>query len=48
MANQSIVICTNVFKNKEEAVFRSVFTEKWLELINQLEKNNGQLKYGKY
>lgn len=42
MANNTKVVCKNVFKNKDEAAFKKMFTLKWIELINQFEKSKGQ------
>lgn len=42
MANEITVICTNIFKNKDKEAFTEAFTLKWIELINQYEKNKGQ------
>lgn len=38
MANNAKIICKNVFKNYDKAAF----TLKWIELINQYEKNKGK------
>ena len=38
MANESKVICTNVFKNKDQASFIRSFNLKWIELVNKLVK----------
>ena len=42
MANDAKVVCKNVFKNCDKAVFTKAFTLKWIELINQYEKNKGR------
>lgn len=42
MANNTKVVCKNVFKNKDEVAFKKMFTQKWIELINQFEKSKGQ------
>ena len=42
MANNTKVVCKNVFKNKDEAAFKKMFTLKWIELINQFEKSKEQ------
>lgn len=34
-------ICKNVFLNGENTTSKSQFTQKWIELINRLEKNKG-------
>lgn len=39
MANETQVICKNVFKNDNPAAFKRDFNKKWLELINQREKS---------
>ena len=36
------VVCKNVFKNCDKAAFTKAFTLKWIELINQYEKNKGR------
>lgn len=41
MANSVKVVCKNVFKNKDEAALKRAFNAKWVELINQFEKNKG-------
>ena len=42
MANDAKVVCKNVFKNCYKAAFTKAFTLKWIELINQYEKNKGR------
>ena len=42
MANNTKVICKNVFKNNDKAAFTKTFNLKWIELINQFEKSKGQ------
>ena len=42
MANDAKVVCKNVFKNCDKAAFTKAFTLKWIELINQYEKNKGR------
>lgn len=32
------IICKNVFKNSDNKTIRTAFTQKFIELINQLEK----------
>ena len=41
MANneKSKNICSSVFKSGESTTTKNQFTRKWIELINQLEKN---------
>lgn len=39
MANVTKVICKNVFKNDDKVIFRKMFTLKWVELINLIEKS---------
>lgn len=41
MANneQQQTICKSVFKSGENTTSKSQFTQKWIELINRLEKN---------
>lgn len=39
MAKEIQTICKNVFKSGNEKTFREEFTKKWIELINQAEKN---------
>lgn len=33
------VICTNIFKNSKEQKLKEEFNKKWVELINECEKN---------
>ena len=42
MANDAKVVCKNFFKNFDKAEFTKAFTLKWIELINQYEKNKGR------
>ncbi len=42
MANNIKVVCRNVFKNHDKAVFTKAYTLKWMELINQYEQNKGR------
>ena len=42
MSNDTKVICKNVFQNTDKAILRKEFTLKWIELINQYEKNKGK------
>lgn len=39
MANDVKIICKNVFKNYDKVAVAKAFTVKWVELINQYEKN---------
>jgi len=39
MANKAEIVCKNVFKNRDKTIFCEVFTLKWIELINQIEKS---------
>lgn len=41
MANNTQVICKNVFKNDNKETFTKEFHLKWIELINRYEKNKG-------
>ena len=43
MANneKSKNICSSVFKSGKNTTTKSQFTQKWIELINKLEKNKG-------
>lgn len=34
-------ICTSIFKNKEHQDIKKQFTQKWVEIINKMEKNRG-------
>lgn len=43
MANDTKVICKNVFLNTDKAILKKVFTSKWVELINQYEKSKGKI-----
>ena len=40
MANDTNIVCKNVFKNCDKAALATAFTLKWVELINQYEKIN--------
>ena len=42
MANDTNIVCKNVFKNCDRSAFTKAFTLKWIELINQYEKNKGK------
>ena len=48
MANDAKVVCKNVFKNCDKAAFTKAFTLKWIELINQYEKNKHETDAGFY
>jgi len=37
--NESIPICKSVFKNGENSTTEQAFTDKWVQLINTLEKS---------
>lgn len=39
MANDVKIVCRNVFKNCDKVAVARAFTIKWVELINQYEKN---------
>ena len=41
MANDTKIVCRNVFKTKEKAAFTKEYTRKWIELINEFERNKG-------
>lgn len=34
-------ICKSVFKSGESTTSKNQFTQKWIELINKIEKNKG-------
>lgn len=38
MANDTNIVCKNVFKNCDKTALATAFTLKWVELINQYEK----------
>ncbi len=40
---QPKIICASVFKSGEKASIKKQMTSKWIELINQIEKNKGAL-----
>lgn len=42
MANETRVICKNIFKSGNEKDSKEEFTKRWIELINQREKNKGR------
>ena len=35
--------CKNVFKCDDKAAMKKTFNEKWIELINHMEKSKGQV-----
>ncbi|QSX05478.1 hypothetical protein JYG23_12445 [Sedimentibacter sp. zth1] len=39
MASRVQVKCKNVFKNKDDVLLKDDFNKKFVELINQIEKN---------
>lgn len=41
MANETKVVCVNVFQHTDTTGLQTAFTEKWIALINQYEKNKG-------
>lgn len=41
MAKEIQIVCKNVFKSGNQETFKTGFTKRWVELINQLEKNKG-------
>ena len=43
MANddKNQILCRSVFKSGENTTTKIQFTQKWIELINKLEKNKG-------
>ncbi len=41
MANGTKIVCRNVFKTKEKAAFTKEYTQKWIELINEFERDKG-------
>lgn len=43
MENKAKVVCKNVFKNYDKAAFTKAFNLKWIVLINQYEKNKGNV-----
>lgn len=38
---QTQILCESVFKSGEPSNIKKQLTKKWIELINQLEKNKG-------
>lgn len=43
MSKETELSCKNVFKCKDKAAMKKAFNEKWIGLINQLEKSKGQV-----
>lgn len=43
MAQEVQVIVKNIFKNADIDISKNNFTQKWIELINQMEKNKNIL-----
>ncbi len=43
MAQQAQLIVKNIFKTSDMDTFKKDFTQKWIELINQMEKNKNIL-----
>ncbi len=41
MAKETQVICKNIFKSGNEKDLKKEFTRRWIELIDQREKNRG-------
>lgn len=39
MAKGTQIICKNIFRSSNETAFRKEYTQKWIELINRLEKD---------
>lgn len=46
MARETQVICKNIFKSGSEKDSQKEFTRRWIELINQREKNKGRVSVG--
>ncbi len=40
---ESNVVCTNVFKNLDEEKLTKEFNDRWINIINKLEKNSGKV-----
>ncbi|MCI8583849.1 MAG: hypothetical protein HFH13_12065 [Dorea sp.] len=38
---ESKSVCSSVFKSGESTTSKTQFTQKWIELINKIEKNKG-------
>lgn len=43
MPKEAEISCKNVFKCEDESALKKEFNQKWIELINQLEKSKGQV-----
>lgn len=43
MSKETELSCKNVFKCKDKAAMKKAFNEKWIGLINQVEKSKGQV-----
>lgn len=43
MGNEIHVICKNVFKSHNGETLKKEFNDRWIELINQFEKNKGRI-----
>ena len=41
---QPKTICKSIFKNKENTISKAQFTQKWIALINTLEKNKASTR----
>ncbi|WP_324825121.1 hypothetical protein [Sinanaerobacter sp. ZZT-01] len=39
MAKDTTIICKSIFKSGSNKTLKTEFTGKWIELINQMEKN---------
>lgn len=42
MPKEAEITCKNVFKCNDEVALKKEFTQKWVELINQIEKGKKQ------
>ena len=43
MPKEAEISCKNVFKCEDKSALKKEFNQKWIELINQLEKSKGQV-----
>lgn len=43
MPKEAEISCKNVFKCEDKWALKKEFNQKWIELINQLEKSKGQV-----
>lgn len=43
MQKEAEISCKNVFKCEDKSALKKEFNQKWIELINQLEKSKGQV-----